>query len=157
MARYRHRVSGKFVASAVAAGLILAAAQGHGHAGNGAPGTTLTVAASHGSNEALANSMAASGYGWTGQQATCLEDLWTEESARTWSPAVTNPVSGAYGIPQALPAAKMASAGADWQTSAATQIRWGPWLHRGPVRHPVRRLGLRNIPRPELVLGGTPA
>ncbi len=38
---------------------------------------------------------------------------------------MTNPVSGAYGIPQALPADKMAGAGADWQTSAATQIRWG--------------------------------
>jgi hypothetical protein len=119
------RVSGKFVASAVAAGLILAAAQGRGHAGNGAPGTTLTVAASRGSNEALANQMAASGYGWTGQQATCLDELWTEESAGTWSPTVTNPVSGAYGIPQSLPADKMVSAGADWQTSAATQIRWG--------------------------------
>jgi hypothetical protein len=28
-------------------------------------------------------------------------------------------------IPQALPGAKMASAGADWQTDPATQIRWG--------------------------------
>jgi hypothetical protein len=124
MARSR-RVSGKFIASAVAAGLILAAAHGHGHAGNDAAGTTLTVATSRGSNEALANQTAASGYGWTGQQATCLDELWTEESAGTWSPTVTNPVSGAYGIPQALPAVKMASAGADWQTSAATQIRWG--------------------------------
>jgi hypothetical protein len=125
MARSRRRVPGKFVASAAAAGLILAAAQGHGHAGNGAPGTTLKVAASGGSNEALANSMATSGYGWTGEQATCLDDLWTEESSGTWSPTVTNPVSGAYGIPQSLPPDKMASAGGDWQTSAATQIRWG--------------------------------
>jgi hypothetical protein len=126
MARYRHQVSGKFIASAIATGLILAAAHGHGHAGNGgASGRTLTMAASGGSNEALANQMAASGYGWTSQQATCLDELWTEESAGTWSPTVTNPVSGAYGIPQALPAGKMASAGADWQTSAATQIRWG--------------------------------
>ena len=36
-----------------------------------------------------------------------------------------NPESGAYGIPQSLPGSKMASAGADWQTDAATQIRWG--------------------------------
>jgi resuscitation-promoting factor RpfB len=126
MARYRHRVSGKFIASAVAAGLILAAAQGRSHARNGGTaGTTLTVLASGGSNEALANQMAAAGYGWTGQQATCLDDLWTEESAGTWSSTVTNPVSGAYGIPQSLPPDKMASAGTDWQTSAATQIRWG--------------------------------
>ena len=32
--------------------------------------------------------------------------------------------SGAYGIPQALPGSKMASAGADWQTNPVTQIRW---------------------------------
>ena len=36
-----------------------------------------------------------------------------------------NPTSGAYGIPQALPGSEMSSAGADWQTDAATQIRWG--------------------------------
>ncbi len=36
-----------------------------------------------------------------------------------------NPSSGAYGIPQALPGEKMASAGADWQTNPATQINWG--------------------------------
>lgn len=125
MARCRRRVSGRFVASAVAAGLILAAALGHGHPGSGRDPAALTVAASGASNEALANSMAASGYGWTGSQTTCLDELWTEESAGTWSPTVTNPTSGAYGIPQALPADKMASAGADWQTNAATQIRWG--------------------------------
>ena len=33
--------------------------------------------------------------------------------------------SGAYGIPQALPGSKMASAGADWQTDPTTQIKWG--------------------------------
>ena len=130
MARYRRKVSGKFVASAVAAGLILAAAQDHGHPG------ALTVAASGASNEALANSMAASGYGWTGSETTCLDDLWTEESAGTWSPTVTNPASGAYGIPQALPADKMANAGADWQTSAATQIRWGLSYIAGRYRTP---------------------
>jgi hypothetical protein len=36
-----------------------------------------------------------------------------------------NPVTGAYGIPQALPGAKMASAGPDWQNNAHTQIKWG--------------------------------
>lgn len=35
-----------------------------------------------------------------------------------------NAYSGAYGIPQALPGSKMASAGADWQTNPVTQIRW---------------------------------
>jgi SLT domain-containing protein len=36
-----------------------------------------------------------------------------------------NQSSGAYGIPQSLPASKMASAGPDWRTNPATQIRWG--------------------------------
>ena len=121
MRRRRLTRDQKFIVSAVAAGLLLAAGHGHPDPGH----VTAAAAGSGSSNEQLANSMAASGYGWTGQQATCLDELWTEESAGTWSPTVTNPVSGAYGIPQALPADKMASAGTDWQTSAATQIRWG--------------------------------
>lgn len=36
----------------------------------------------------------------------------------------TNANSGAYGIPQALPGSKMATAGTDWQTNPVTQIRW---------------------------------
>jgi hypothetical protein len=52
----------------------------------------------------------------------CLFDLWQRESG--WSYVAENP-SGAFGIPQALPGYKMASAGADWQTNPATQIRWG--------------------------------
>lgn len=77
-------------------------------------------------NEQLADRMAAA-RGWAGRQRTCLDLLWTYESARTWDPAVTNPTPGfhAYGIPQALPGFKMAAAGADWRTSPATQIRWG--------------------------------
>jgi hypothetical protein len=75
-------------------------------------------------NIALAQQMAAA-RGWTGQQWNDLFALWERESAGTWSPTVTNPTSGAYGIPQSLPASKMASAGADWQTNPATQIKWG--------------------------------
>lgn len=54
-------------------------------------------------------------------QFSCLNAVWTRESG--WNPYATNPLSGAYGIPQSLPAAKMASAGPDWQTNPATQIR----------------------------------
>lgn len=36
----------------------------------------------------------------------------------------TNASSGAYGIPQALPGNKMASAGSDWETNPVTQIKW---------------------------------
>jgi hypothetical protein len=52
----------------------------------------------------------------------CLLDIWNRESG--WRYDAEN-ASGAYGIPQALPGSKMASAGADWQTDPATQIRWG--------------------------------
>jgi hypothetical protein len=61
-------------------------------------------------------------YGWSSGQFGCLNDLWTRESG--WNLAAEN-ADGAFGIPQALPGSKMASAGADWQTNPATQIRWG--------------------------------
>jgi hypothetical protein len=53
----------------------------------------------------------------------CLYNLWMRESG--WVYDAENTYSGAYGIPQALPGDKMASAGADWQTNPATQIKWG--------------------------------
>jgi hypothetical protein len=52
----------------------------------------------------------------------CLLNIWNRESG--WRYDAEN-ASGAYGIPQALPGSKMVSAGADWQTNPATQIRWG--------------------------------
>ncbi|MFV2177026.1 lytic transglycosylase domain-containing protein [Actinomadura sp. LOL_016] len=60
--------------------------------------------------------------GWSGCW-SALESLWTKESG--WNERAQNPSSGAYGIPQSLPGTKMASAGSDWQTNAATQIAWG--------------------------------
>ncbi len=42
----------------------------------------------------------------------------------TWRPFVANSYSGAYGLCQALPASKMASAGADYLTNPITQLRW---------------------------------
>ena len=63
-------------------------------------------------------------FGWDpATQFPCLVDLWNGESGWSWSAA--NPSSGAYGIPQALPGWKMASAGSDWLTNPATQIQWG--------------------------------
>jgi hypothetical protein len=62
-------------------------------------------------------------YGWDLGQFSCLDPLWTHESG--WNVYAENPGSGAYGIPQALPGDKMASAGPDWRTNPATQIRWG--------------------------------
>jgi hypothetical protein len=75
-----------------------------------------------GSAQQIAMGMLGS-YGWSSGQFSCLDSLWNAESG--WNVYATNPVSGAYGIPQALPGSKMASAGPDWQTDAATQIRWG--------------------------------
>jgi hypothetical protein len=62
-------------------------------------------------------------FGWKASQFSCLEPLWYHESG--WNPSAENPSSGAYGIPQALPGAQMTSAGSDWKTNPATQIRWG--------------------------------
>lgn len=56
-------------------------------------------------------------------QFQCFSNIVQHES--TWNYQATNPSSGAYGLVQALPASKMASAGADWQTNPATQIKWG--------------------------------
>jgi hypothetical protein len=60
---------------------------------------------------------------WGKKQFTCLSNLWTHESG--WNHLAENPSSGAYGIPQSLPANKMASEGKDWKTNPATQIKWG--------------------------------
>jgi hypothetical protein len=73
--------------------------------------------------EATAKSMLASFGFSTSTQWPCLYDLWQRESG--WNVYAENAASGAYGIPQSLPGDKMATAGADWQTDAATQIRWG--------------------------------
>ena len=72
---------------------------------------------------ATARSLAASMYGWGDDQFQCLDRLWAKESG--WSYSAYNGSSGATGIPQSLPGSKMATAGADWATNAATQIKWG--------------------------------
>lgn len=74
-----------------------------------------------GSAQAIAQQMVAA-RGWGADQYNCLVSLWNKESG--WRVNAYNP-SGAYGIPQALPGSKMATAGADWQTNPATQITWG--------------------------------
>ncbi|SFR77432.1 hypothetical protein SAMN05428970_2229 [Agromyces sp. CF514] len=66
---------------------------------------------------------AVSRYGWDSGQYQCLYLLWMRESS--WRADAYNASSGAYGIPQSLPGSKMAVAGADWRTNAATQIEWG--------------------------------
>ncbi len=82
--------------------------------------TQASAPVSYGSPRAIARDQLAA-RGWS-DQFGCLDNLWTRESG--WRTTAANS-SGAYGIPQALPGSKMASAGADWRTNPATQIRWG--------------------------------
>ncbi|GAA2172636.1 hypothetical protein GCM10009846_11380 [Agrococcus versicolor] len=93
-------------------------------ASGSAPSIPLpTVAAPDpGSAQAVARDMVLA-RGWGDDQYQCLYSLWQRESG--WNVYAQNVSSGAYGIPQALPGSKMATAGADWQTNAATQISWG--------------------------------
>lgn len=75
-----------------------------------------------GTAQAIALNLA-SARGWDDDEFSCLVALWSKESG--WNHFAMNPSSGAYGIPQALPGDKMASAGADWATNPETQIVWG--------------------------------
>lgn len=61
--------------------------------------------------------------GWSADQYNCLEQLWARES--NWNHGAHNRASGAYGIPQSLPASKMATHGKDYLTNPRTQIAWG--------------------------------
>jgi uncharacterized protein YabE (DUF348 family) len=88
------------------------------------PNVVAAIAAIHvdpGSAQAIAQKMLTA-RGWGNDQFQCLIQIWSHESG--WRVNAANS-SGAYGIPQALPGNKMASAGADWQTNPATQITWG--------------------------------
>lgn len=66
----------------------------------------------------------ASDKGWSGSEWIALLELWACESS--WKATVANyEGSGAYGIPQSLPASKMASHGEDYLSNPTTQIKWG--------------------------------
>ncbi|MFR0357969.1 lytic transglycosylase domain-containing protein [Streptomyces sediminimaris] len=67
--------------------------------------------------QAMARQMVPSG------QFQCFSNIVDHESS--WNYHAVNASSGAYGLFQALPASKYSSAGADWQTNPATQIKWG--------------------------------
>lgn len=115
--------------------------------------------------KAVAQSMLA-GFGWGLGEYPPLVQLWEHESG--WNPYALNKSSGAYGIPQALPASKMASAGADWRTNPATQIRWGLGYIKGRYGSPGRAWSAWQSrsphwydqggwlqPGPQLVVNGT--
>jgi hypothetical protein len=94
-----------------------------GTAGTGTTGSPTVYAPipSPGTAQHIAYQLLPS-FGFSQSQFGCLNNIWTRESG--WSVTAAN-ASGAYGIPQALPGSKMATAGPDWQTSATTQIKWG--------------------------------
>jgi hypothetical protein len=126
---------------AAAAGIVICAASGSGtgaaavHKATGAitHARARTATSRQARSEAAANANVATGqslaarYGWDpGTSATqwgCLYTLWMHESG--WQMVWNTAGSGAYGIPQSLPASKMTAAGADYLTNPATQIRWG--------------------------------
>ena len=62
-------------------------------------------------------------FGMSASEFDCLDAVWSQESG--WNVHADNPTSSAYGIPQALPGSKMASAGPDWENNPITQIKWG--------------------------------
>jgi hypothetical protein len=72
--------------------------------------------------------------GFPVSQFGCLNKLWNKESG--WNHRAENPSSGAYGIPQSYPGNKMSSAGADWRTNPATQIKWGLGYIKGRYQTP---------------------
>jgi hypothetical protein len=88
----------------------------------GTPPTVSAPPPNPGTAQSIAYKMLSS-FGWNpSTYYGCLNNIWSRESG--WRYDAEN-ASGAYGIPQALPGSKMASAGPDWQTNPATQIKWG--------------------------------
>lgn len=81
-------------------------------------------------------------FGFSADQFSCLDSIYTSESG--WNPHADNPTSSAYGIPQALPGSKMASAGSDWANNPATQIRWGLGYIKSKYGSPCGALAFRE-------------
>lgn len=119
------------ISSAMAAGAVPSSAPSP--QGSSASSSNSTVASSSGpwkkdnasvaKAKSLGKSMAAQLYNWTGGEWDALDKLFTGESGWRWW--ADNPSSHAYGIVQSLPGSKMASAGKDWKTNPATQLKWG--------------------------------
>lgn len=111
------------LASLQITGLSPAATSGGGPGTPTGPLPTGSISANR-----IAGRLLAASYGWVGAEWSALDYGWgTLESG--WNQYAANdkadPYNHAYGIPQANPGTKMASAGSNWKTSAITQIRWG--------------------------------
>jgi hypothetical protein len=120
------------LATAPVAPVAPVAAAGGGSSDPGAP-TVSAPPPDPGTAQSIAYKMLPS-FGWkSSTYYGCLNNIWTRESG--WRYNAEN-ASGAYGIPQALPGSKMATAGADWATNPATQIKWGLGYIQGRYRDP---------------------
>jgi hypothetical protein len=95
---------------------------------------TVNVSLSAGAAQNAARQMLPEYDAGTPANYSCLVDLWNAESGWRWN--ADNPSSGAYGIPQALPASKMASAGPNYLTNAFTQLLWGFGYIQGRYGNP---------------------
>jgi phage-related minor tail protein len=126
--------------------VVKAATSVFGGGDSGAHGASASAA------QAIARGML-SAYGWGPDQMSSLVPLWNGESG--WNYRAENASSGAYGIPQALPASKMASAGSDWRTNPATQIRWGLGYIRSRYGSPAAAWAFWNRQSPHWYARGT--
>ena len=100
-----------------------AASRGSARPGPTSPPVPIpTTCAQYKGNQAIACAILP-GWGFGIDQMACLIPMWNKESR--WNERARNPSSGSYGIPQALPASKMAQYGADYLTNPAPQIKWG--------------------------------
>ncbi|NGO78818.1 transglycosylase SLT domain-containing protein [Streptomyces sp. YC504] len=100
---------------ASAAGLVFMAAPAQAATVQAAPAAAPAAA---GSAQAIAKQMIPDP-----AQYNAFSQIVSRESG--WNHTASNASSGAYGLVQALPGSKMSSAGADWKTNPATQIKWG--------------------------------
>ena len=98
-----------------AAGMVFSSVPAHAAAPAAAPAVAPAAA---GSPKAIAKKMIPDP-----AQYAAFSKIVSQESG--WNHTATNSSSGAYGLVQALPASKMSSAGSDWKTNPATQIKWG--------------------------------
>lgn len=138
---------GQAAAAAEAARKAAAEAEARAAAANagGGDGSSWVPDSSSVASPAEAKAYASSvlgNYGWGGDQYGCLVTLWNGESG--WRVNAYNTSSGAYGIPQSLPANKMASVAGDWPTNAATQITWGLDYISGRYGSPCSALAFWN-------------
>ncbi|WP_327356473.1 transglycosylase SLT domain-containing protein [Streptomyces sp. NBC_01304] len=104
------------VVALAAAGMVFSAAPAQAATPAAVPAAAPAMAAT--SAQAIAKQMIPDP-----AQYNAFSQIVSRESG--WNHTASNASSGAYGLVQALPGSKMASAGADWKTNPATQIKWG--------------------------------